>query len=54
MPFATPLRDVPVPPDPQAAYIDRDGKPTQALFDYLKKLQAFAESARAALKQVEP
>ena len=54
MSFTTPLRDVPAPPDPQAAYIDKDGKPTQALFDYLKKLQAWAESAQAALRQLEP
>jgi hypothetical protein len=52
--FTTPLRDVPAPPDPQGGYVDKDGKPTQALFDYLKKLQARAESAQAALRQLEP
>jgi hypothetical protein len=39
---------------PQAASIDQDGTPTQALFDYLKKPQACAETAKAALKQLEP
>ena len=44
---------VSIPPEPQAGYVDKDGRPTQALFDYLKKLQKWAESAQAALRQLE-
>lgn len=50
MPFTTPLRDVPIPPDDQAAYV-KDDKPTPALFDYLKKLQAWIATAQSAFAQ---
>jgi hypothetical protein len=54
MSFATPLRDVPAPPDVQVQYTDANGKPTDPYFQYLKRLQAWAESAQAALKELEP
>lgn len=49
MPFTTPLRSIPVPPDPYAAYTDKDGKPSQDLYDHLKALQACLVAVQAAL-----
>ena len=54
MPYTTPLRDVPAAPDAQVAWIDREGRPTVALFDFVKKLLAAEETQKAALKQIEP
>jgi len=54
MPYTDPLREVPAPPDPQAAWVDKDGKPTVALFDFVKKLLAAQETQKAALDQLEP
>ena len=54
MPYATPLRDVPAAPEPQAAWVDKDGRPTVALFDFIRKLLASAETQKAALDQLEP
>ena len=53
MPYATPLRDVPAPPDPQTAWVDRDGRPTVALFDFIKKLLASEATQKAALDELE-
>jgi hypothetical protein len=54
MPYSTPLRDVPAPPDPQTAWVDKDGRPTVALFDFIKKLLASEEAQKAALDALEP
>jgi hypothetical protein len=54
MPYTTPLRDVPAPPDPQTAWVDKDGRPTVALFDFIKKLLASEETQKAALDELEP
>jgi len=54
MAYTTPLRDVPAPPDPQTAWVDKEGRPTVALFDFIKKLLASEETQRAALDELEP
>jgi hypothetical protein len=54
MPFTTPLRDIPAPPDPQSAWVDKDGRPTVALFDFIRKLLASEETQKAALDELEP
>jgi hypothetical protein len=54
MPYTTPLRDVPAAPDAQAVWVDKDGRPTVALFDFIRKLLASAETQKAALDQLEP
>ena len=39
---------------PQTALVDKDGRPTVALFDFIKKLLASEETQKAALDQLEP
>jgi hypothetical protein len=54
MPYATALRDVPAAPDAQVAWVDKDGKPTVAFFDFVKKLLAAQETMKTALDEIEP
>ena len=54
MPFTTALRDIPVLPTPQGAFVDAAGRPTREFYTFLAALRAWQQAVQAALKQVEP
>jgi hypothetical protein len=54
MPYTTPLREIPAAPDPQTAWVDKEGRPTVALFDFIRKWLASEATQKAALDELEP